>query len=186
MTKQDIKLYKIWKGIQYRCLRPTDVSYKNYGGRGITVTPDWCSFEQFKLDVGYPPDGYVSLGRIDHNQGYNPGNCRWETLQESTAVKTTTTMLPMYDTVVTIPTAAKMFGLSRMTLYHRLKRGETFEQAVLPKPARTLIFNGEPLTIKAACSKYKITKSALNKRLQRGLSPDDAIRTTPAKVRSTS
>ena len=42
--------------MKQRCLNPNHYSYKNYGGRGITVCDDWMEFEPFYywcIDNGY-------------------------------------------------------------------------------------------------------------------------------------
>src|ERR1700733_4425710 len=36
-------LYKIWSGIIQRCSNPNAPGYGDYGGRGISVCPQWCA-----------------------------------------------------------------------------------------------------------------------------------------------
>jgi hypothetical protein len=66
-----------------RCFRPSKGrSYDYYGGRGITVHPEWVeSFEAFVRDVGERPEG-MTLDRIDPDGNYEPGNVRWATAKE--------------------------------------------------------------------------------------------------------
>jgi hypothetical protein len=59
-----------------RCNNPNRRDYAYYGGRGISVCPEWDSFEQFLRDMGPRPDGY-SLSRTDHDGNYEPENCTW-------------------------------------------------------------------------------------------------------------
>jgi hypothetical protein len=68
--------YSSWKAMMARCYNPCHVAYENYGGRGISVCDEWHSVEAFFADMGERPPG-CSLDRIDPNEIYRPGNCRW-------------------------------------------------------------------------------------------------------------
>lgn len=70
--------YAAWKDMKRRCLNPNSPSYKNYGGRGITIQDDWIeSFDAFYRDMGDKPKRSYSLDRIDNEKGYSKDNCRW-------------------------------------------------------------------------------------------------------------
>lgn len=71
------KEYITWTNIKARCTNPNNTSYKNYGGRGITIIDTWLnSFENFYNDMGDCPDGF-SIERVENNKGYNKDNCIW-------------------------------------------------------------------------------------------------------------
>lgn len=79
-------IYKEWSEMKRRCFNENDISYHNYGGRGITVCERWAnSFEAFYEDVSKLPHfrekGY-SLDRIDNNGNYEPNNVRWATAKQ--------------------------------------------------------------------------------------------------------
>lgn len=77
------RIYNIWLEMHRRCYDPKRPHYCNYGGRGITICPEWASFETFRdwaLSNGYRDD--LSIDRIDNSKGYSPDNCRWATAKE--------------------------------------------------------------------------------------------------------
>jgi len=71
--------YFVWKNMLRRCENMKDVRYKDYGGRGITVCPEWHNLAVFIQDMGFKPTSSHSLDRIDVNGNYELSNCRWAT-----------------------------------------------------------------------------------------------------------
>lgn len=70
--------YKSWQAMKYRCLNPNCKSYKDYGGRGITIHQKWVDdFKNFLFDMGRKPSPDFSIERINNDEGYYPWNCRW-------------------------------------------------------------------------------------------------------------
>lgn len=75
--------WNAWRAMINRCTYPSQQSYPRYGGRGITICERWRdSFENFLADVGEKPGPEYSLGRIDNDGNYEPGNVRWETVDQ--------------------------------------------------------------------------------------------------------
>ena len=68
-----------------RCFNDKVRGFKNYGGRGITVSEEWMDFTMFANDMydsfvrHVKKHGYTSLDRMDVNGNYEKSNCRWAT-----------------------------------------------------------------------------------------------------------
>lgn len=115
--------YNVWRSMLGRCLDPSDKDWENYGGRGITVCKRWRSaFVNFWADMqeGYSPK--LTLGRINNTRGYSKANCRWETPTEQSNNRRTNRILRTPKGRMTLTQAARVFGVSKNTLYARISR----------------------------------------------------------------
>ena len=122
------RLYRIWKGIKQRVLNPQSISYKNYGGRGITVCQEWTEnfqpFKEWALSHGYKNN--LTIDRINNDGNYEPENCRWVTYKEQAGNKRNSTSTAKYyviefnGTAKTIGEWSKQTGVSVNTIRNRL------------------------------------------------------------------
>lgn len=123
--------YAIWLGMRNRCYTPSVKSYANYGGRGITVCPEWRdSFEQFYKDMGDRPTAKHSIDRINNEGNYEPGNCRWVTHKEQCNNRRGNIPLEYNGKTQTPAQWSRELGLSRATIIQRLSYGWTVERTL--------------------------------------------------------
>jgi hypothetical protein len=85
--------YASWASMLARCTNPKEISWKQYGGAGITVCERWREFNNFLVDTGERPAG-TSLGRFGDVGNYSCGvcaqctangwtrNCAWQTMAQ--------------------------------------------------------------------------------------------------------
>lgn len=73
-------IYKRWAAMKYRC---KDLGDPVYGGKGITYTPEWETFDRFYVDMNEGFKENLELDRIDVTKGYYKENCRWVTHSEN-------------------------------------------------------------------------------------------------------
>lgn len=75
-------LYKKWLGIKERCGSKKSKAYKHYGGRGITISPEWINDPKKFIEYCEGLDSYdsrLTIDRINNDKGYEPGNIRFVT-----------------------------------------------------------------------------------------------------------
>jgi hypothetical protein len=116
-----------------RCDNPTARLYPRYGGRGISYDPSWNSFETFLLDMGEaPPD--QTIERRDNNGNYSKANCCWATRKEQAKNKSNVTLYEWNGEKRSVAEWARVTGIQRLTLRHRLKAGWPVARALTEKP----------------------------------------------------
>lgn len=77
------RLYNIYYNMLARCYNPKNNRYDYYGAKGISVSPEWDTYDKFKswaFSTGYC--NTLTLDRIDTKDDYKPTNCRWATYNQ--------------------------------------------------------------------------------------------------------
>lgn len=126
------RLHVIWSMMKQRCTNPNHKSYKNYGAIGVCVCDEWLhnfvAFKNWAINNGYKD--YLTLDRIDYNGNYEPSNCRWLTIKEQSNNRRTNRILTFNGESHTMSQWCDITGLSKPTIYHRLKSGWDIERTL--------------------------------------------------------
>lgn len=117
MTKTSI--YGLWHGMIQRCNDIKHPRYVSYGGRGITVCPEWCDFENFYRDMGDKPKG-MSLERIDNDGDYCKKNVVWATAKQQSNNRRSNIVLEYNGKKQTMQQWCDELGLKIGTVWARL------------------------------------------------------------------
>lgn len=127
--------YIAWKAMRARCERPSAISYRHYGERGIRVCPEWrASFEAFLRDMGLKPSPKHSLERLDRLGHYEPRNVVWATNYEQRRNLSTNRMLTIFGATRCLTDWASQAGIVPSTLSRRLAKGWSPAEAVTTPP----------------------------------------------------
>ncbi len=131
--------YDIWRGILKRCYNTNDEHYPTYGGRGISVCPQWrTSYETFLADVGRRPSQRHTIDRFPNNDGnYEPGNVRWATKKQQGRNRRTNTLFTFNGKTQCASAWAEEYGFDdRHIILVRIKRGWSIQRALTTPPRK--------------------------------------------------
>mgnify|MGYP006908855972 CR=1 FL=1 len=116
------RIYRIWQGLKWRCYYPTHVSYKYYGGRGITVCKEWLddffAFNTWAINNGYNDN--LVIDRIDNNGNYEPDNCRWVTMKVQGNNKSNNHLITFNGQTHTLSEWSNITGIKPLTIRARI------------------------------------------------------------------
>jgi hypothetical protein len=122
ISKNKMHLYNRWAGMMARCNNKNHNSYKNYGGRGITVSEKWKNFNSFFDDMGNTYKKGMSIDRIDNNLGYFKENCKWSTPSEQARNTRKNIIIETPKGKMSLPEACELFQISYSALKQRIKK----------------------------------------------------------------
>lgn len=119
------RLYRIWRNIKTRCENKSAKGYERYGGKGITVCPEWReSFEAFRdwaQANGYRDD--LTIDRIDNSGDYCPENCRWKTIKEQQNNRSNNKVITHNGETLSVAEWSRKTGISEGTIRSRINYG---------------------------------------------------------------
>ncbi len=126
-------LHSVWNGLRRRCHDKNCHNYKNYGGRGIMVCPEWNAFGAFRdwaLANGYKPS--LQIDRINNDGNYDPSNCRFATSKQQNRNRRDNHLVTINGVKRTIAEWAEGAGIKYHTLRMRVNRGWREERLLAP------------------------------------------------------
>ena len=153
-TNKTSELALIWYGMKRRCFDVRHPSYKNYGGRGITMSDEFLDIAKFcayvKETIGERPTKKHSIDRIDNSKGYCPGNIRWSLPPDQSRNKRTNRIVVVNGNNMPLVDAAEYYGIKYNCVKSRLALGWSVEDA-LTRPVRKHAVNNAPERVTARC-----------------------------------
>lgn len=130
------RIRAIWRNMIRRCECENDRSYKNYGGRGISVCNEWHSLDAFAkwiLEKGYDENsarGEQTIERTDVNGNYDPSNCKLANMVEQARNKRNNREFLLNGKRITLQELSEITGINRSTISYRLLHGKTASIAI--------------------------------------------------------
>ena len=140
-------IHRCWSGMNIRCYNKNREGYNSYGGRGITVCPEWrgdnpkgfSNFYDWAIVNGWSeeklPNGRrkYTLDRIDNDKGYSPNNCRFVTEDVQQENKRGRLGMVYNGEYMLLTKIADINNMPRKLFSARIRRGWTIEET-LSKP----------------------------------------------------
>lgn len=115
--------FNIWVLAKQRCFNPKSTAYKNYGGRGITMSEEWRhDFVRFYGDMGPCPPG-MTIERVDNDGNYESGNCVWTTREQQNRNTRMTVRITHDGETHTLAEWSVKTGINLRTLRSRRRLG---------------------------------------------------------------
>lgn len=118
--------------MKQRCYNPKNTRYTNYHDRGIVVCDEWrndfMAFRKWALENGYSEN--LTLDRKDNDGNYCPENCHWTTKRVQNNNRTMNHHLVLNGVSKTIGEWSSELGIPWSTIYTRLSKGRSVEEAL--------------------------------------------------------
>jgi hypothetical protein len=131
-------LYRAWLAMNARCYNKKSVKYKNYGGRGIKICPEWRSdkiaFIKWGLNNGWEKG--LQIDRINNDGDYSPDNCRFVTGKINCRNKRDNTFINHNQFYGTIAEISEMTGINKDVLYSRISVYKWDTERAITTPVR--------------------------------------------------
>lgn len=169
------RIYHAWSNMKRRCNDPSNKSYPNYGGRGISYDQRWEEFENFYEDMKDSYSDDLTLDRIYVNKGYSKSNCRWVDIKTQQNNKTSNHFVTYKGETLTMSQMARKHGVSIDLFKRRINDGWAVEDAIKTKTSEEITYKGMTKTVSEWAEEKGMTYHQLKKRLMRGWTIERAL-----------
>ncbi len=177
-------LMVMWTSMIKRCSNPKSKSWHRYGGRGITVCPEWYDFSVFAawaLANGYAVG--LQIDRIDNDSGYRPDNVRFVTRYVQQRNTSRSRRMTAFGETKTI---AEWADDPRCQVPHFILRQRVVRDGIAPEKAlalkcrrnlrqATIFGQTQPIVLWVRDPRCQVNSEVLHDRLSRGWPPEDAL-----------
>lgn len=163
----------VYRGIQARTGNPSELAYKNYGGRGIKN--HWPTLLDFKNDMYASYLKHVedfgeketTIDRIDVDGDYSPENCRWATRKEQGNNTRANRIITYGGKTQNLTQWAEEYGLTTKQLHKRLDvQHKTMDEALFPvRNLRIYPYGDELLSLPELSERTGIKYATLYRRI---------------------
>lgn len=187
--KTHTPLYNVWYGIKQRCYYEKNISYKNYGGRGIRMCQEWLddfmNFYNWAMNNNYKEG--LTIDRIDNNGNYEPHNCRWSTKTQQANNKRNNVNFTYDGKTMSLKAWCRHLDISYKTCMTRKHRGHSIEECLNLVPlndkrhktahnASLYSYNNKIYSIKQLADRLGIPKHKLYYSIKQGRLPKGVIK----------
>lgn len=146
------KLGRTYAGIIERCYNKTSHAYSDYGGRGISVCKQWVNqpgdFFDWAMQQMDDTTGY-QLDRINNDLGYSKENCRFVLPTQNIRNRRNTKFGEAWGETKSLAEWSedeRCNGISYHTIFDRMSRGWSLEDALTKQPRKTKAAEKDTLT----------------------------------------
>lgn len=178
-----------WRAMIRRCHEPGQRTWRYYGGKGITVCPEWrASFDSFLFAMGPAPTQQHWLGRLDVTQGYFPGNCLWTTHAPQMNRRGFCRKVMLNGQEMTAAQASKQPGQpGRNTVLRRAEHQIPLEYIArrIDKRAKWIPYQGERLPTVEVARRLNLSSDVLLSRVKAGWPLEQALMPVQYRHRKT-
>ena len=133
-------LYRVWHGMIERCDDEKHISYKWFGGRGVSVCKSWRNdfkaFFDYAMEHGWKRR--LNIDRINTDGNYEPGNVRFVTSKENMRNKRNNRVLTIGGITASLTEHAERAGINRQAVSRRFHLGWKVEDLLKPLRGQTI------------------------------------------------